>query len=100
MPGEDGGRLRVIATALVESFEEEDSIETAIENHPAGKGVSEREKALLDAQKWANRIDIAREAYGDALVRCSDLGLSNVRIARAVGKTEAAVRMYLKRKRK
>ena len=89
MPGEEVSWLRVV-----------DPISTAIENHPAGKGVSEREKALMEAEKWANRIDIAREAYGEALVRCHDLGLSNVRIARAIGKTEAAVRMYLKRKRK
>jgi hypothetical protein len=89
VPGEEVGRLRVV-----------DPISTAIENHPAGKGVSERDAALLEAEKWSNRVDIAREAYGEALAKCKELGIPNVRIARAVGKTEAAVRMYLKRKRK
>ena len=78
----------------------EKALEAATKSHPSGKAVSEVDRALLEAEKWAKRIDIAREAYGESLARCKELELSNVRIARAVGKTEAAVRMYLKRKRK
>ena len=75
-----------------------DPIEEAVGHHPAGKGVSEERRALLEAAKWSNRMSIARDAYGNALDRCRDLGLSNVAIARAVGKSEAAVRMHFARK--
>lgn len=77
-----------------------DEIETCVENHPAGKGVSERDRALLDAAKWSNRIDVARMGYGQALHRCRALGLSDRVIAEAVGKTPAAIRMHFGRKKK
>lgn len=74
-------------------------MDLSIQHHPAGSGVSEERRALLEAEKWSNRIEIAREAYGDALVCCKELGLTNATIAHAVGKSEAAVRMYVKRKK-
>lgn len=60
----------------------------------------QRERALRDAEVWSNRIDLAREAYGTAVDRCAELGLSQTVIARRVGKTEAAIRMLLKRRKK
>jgi len=73
-------------------------VRDAMESHPAGKGVSELDRARLEARKWSARIDIAREAYAEALSECRRLGLSNVEIARTVGKSEAAIRMHLKRR--
>lgn len=40
----------------------------------------------------------ARSAYEAAVVRCMNVGLSNRKIATAIGKTETAIRLYLKRK--
>lgn len=77
-----------------------DDAQTAVESHPAGKGVSDRDRALLDAQKWSARIDIAREAYAEALDRCREHGVGNTVIARAVGKSEAAIRMHFDRRKK
>lgn len=75
-----------------------DAVEEAIENHPAGKGVTPEQRALLEAAKWSNRVTIARRAYADALDRCRELGIPNTVIAHAVGKTEAAVRMHILRR--
>lgn len=66
--------------------------------HPAGKGVDERERALNTVAKWSARVEAAREGYGLALAECRRLSIPNAVIARRVGKSEAAIRMYLGRK--
>lgn len=59
-----------------------------------------RENALCDAAIWSQRIDLAREAYDASVEQCARLGVSKADIAWRVGKTEAAIRMHLKRKAK
>jgi len=73
-------------------------VEESVDRHPAGKAVPKSRQALLNARKWATRMDIARDAYAEALKECRRLGVSNVEIARAVGKSEAAVRMHFRRR--
>lgn len=58
----------------------------------------ERQIALLDAEVWSSRIELAKSAYGSAVDRCLALGLTPTEIARAVGKTEAAIRMHRDRR--
>lgn len=72
----------------------------AMEDHPAGKALSDGEKALLEVAKWSVRIEVANQEYDRCLKRCRELNLSNTVIARAIGKSEAAVRMRLGRKGK
>lgn len=79
-------------------FVDENSLEESVENHPGGKGVPTQRRALLDAQKWSARIEIARDGYAEALAQCRELGLGNAEIARAVGKSETAIRMHFKRR--
>lgn len=74
------------------------SLEESVENHPVGKRVPAQHRALLDAKKWATRIEIAREGYALSLAECRELGLTNTAIARAVGKSETAVRMHFRRR--
>lgn len=79
-------------------FGAKSAIEEAVDRHPVGKAVPSSRRALLDARKWAARIDIAREGYAEALAECRRLGVSNVEIARMVGKSEAAIRLHFKRR--
>lgn len=60
----------------------------------------EREVALEDAALWSNRIELSRASYGAALDRCEELGISPTTIARRVGKSEAAIRLHLRRRKK
>lgn len=90
----------VDAKAGGEKAESGGELDLAVEHHPAGKAVSERERALLEAKKWSSRVQIAREAYAEALAECRRAGLSNVAIARAVNKSEAAIRMHFGRRSK
>lgn len=69
----------------------------ARESHPAGKGVSPRDRALLNAMKWSKRLDMAREEYVKAITESREQGWSYVQIGKAVEKTEAAVRRMIKR---
>lgn len=75
------------------------AIEKSMSEHPAGKGVSPEVRALLEAGKWAMRMQISRHAYAEALDTCRELGLSNKEIAEATGKSESAIRMHFERKK-
>jgi DNA-directed RNA polymerase specialized sigma24 family protein len=55
-------------------------------------------EALRQVRASAEVLQAAKENYRDALLQARIAGCSNVAIARAAQKTEAAVRMYLKRK--
>lgn len=53
---------------------------------------------LLDRVRHAStRVDDARREYFTAITLAASRGYSNIQIAKAARKTEAAVRMYLKR---
>ena len=53
---------------------------------------------LLDRVRYASvRVDDARREYFTAITLAASRGYSNIQIANAARKTEAAVRMYLKR---
>lgn len=53
---------------------------------------------LSRVRDTAQALERAKAEYRDALLAARDWGCSNVAIARAAQKSEAAVRMYLKRK--
>jgi hypothetical protein len=57
-----------------------------------------RDDLLNHVRASAEVLATAKENYRDALLRARAAGCSNVAIAQAARKTEAAVRMYLKRK--
>jgi DNA-directed RNA polymerase specialized sigma24 family protein len=59
---------------------------------------SAEEQCLKEAAYWNRQRSVATERYGEAVAACKELGLSNARIARAVGKTETAIRTFLKRR--
>lgn len=50
-------------------------------------------------QERAERLDAAKSEYAEAVLAASKAGWPNTVIAKWAGRTEAAVRMYLKRKR-
>lgn len=58
----------------------------------------EREKALRDVARAYTRWQAAKDDYESAVVRASALGLANTEIARKLNVSEAAVRMFLKRR--
>jgi len=57
-----------------------------------------RDEALGLIRQRAIELRQARVNYEVALVEAHDLGIANTIIARAIGCTETAVRMYLKRR--
>ncbi len=57
-----------------------------------------KDRVRSELQSRRSEYELARENYREALGRAKDLGLANTVIARAVGTTEAAVRMYFKRR--
>lgn len=59
--------------------------------------VEEREKALAALKHCKKRREQAADAYADALFNCVELGISNVVMARALGVSETAIRLYRKR---
>lgn len=59
-----------------------------------------RQRLALDALiKASGQLDAAKEEYQRAIFRASEAGIPNTRLARAIGKSESAVRLYLKRKK-
>lgn len=58
----------------------------------------ERDKALREVARAYTRWQTAKDDYESAVVRASALGLSNTEIARKLGVSETAVRMFLKRR--
>lgn len=83
---------------VTESEELVAEIEASVRSHPAGKGLPDREWALRDVEVWANRLDVAREAYAEAVLECEELGIPRHEIAARAGRSESAIRMFLKRK--
>lgn len=60
--------------------------------------VEEKAKALHELKTAKKRRERAAEAYEEALFRCVELDISNVVMARHLGVSETAVRLYRKRK--
>lgn len=58
-------------------------------------GVSE--ELLARVERASAALNTARQEYSTAIFLAASRGYSNVQIARAAKKTEAAIRMYLKR---
>lgn len=56
------------------------------------------ESLLAEAKYWDQQRTVAAQRYAEALEACKQVGLSNTLIARGVGKTEPAIRMFLKRR--
>lgn len=56
-----------------------------------------KDRALSDLTARAHELKVAKAAYEDALYEAKHLKLANTIIARAVGVSEAAIRMYFKR---
>lgn len=75
-------------------------ISGSMSRHPAGSGIDARELALREAERWAAQLDAARHGYVMALRCCRAVGLSNQSIGDRVGRTEGAIRSFLKRNRK
>lgn len=53
---------------------------------------------LAEAKYWDEQRTLATQRYADALEACKQFGLSNTLIAQVVGKTEPAIRMFIKRR--
>lgn len=60
-------------------------------------GENERQ-CLTEAIYWDQQRKVATQRYAEALVACKQLGLSNTLIAKALGKTEPAIRRFLNRR--
>lgn len=60
---------------------------------------AEVHQICLDSLQRADKqLTKAKAAYTQALIRCAENGIPNTVIARKVGRTETAIRTYLKRK--
>ena len=55
------------------------------------------DELLMRVRTASEDLDLAKKEYKVAVFLASSRGHSNVQIARAARKTEAAIRMYLKR---
>ena len=76
-------------------------LEQSIAKHPAGSGIkSERDLALEDLAVRSEVLEMAKKAYAEAIFRCKDLKIPNTVIARRTGRTEAAIRMFVNRKKR
>lgn len=53
---------------------------------------------MVQLEQASKMLDDAKAVYLTAILNGRASGLSNVAIGRAVGRTEAAVRMFIKRK--
>ena len=56
------------------------------------------DELLVNVRDKSQALERAKQEYRTALLLASSRGYSNVQIAKAALKTEAAIRMYLKRK--
>lgn len=56
-----------------------------------------REYALQQARVTSDEVDAAKAAYQQAVLRAHAAGWSNTAIAMVTGKTEAAIRFYIRR---
>jgi len=58
-----------------------------------------QEAAVLLCGMAFDLLQQAKKAYGDAVMAANDIGASNTAIAREVGMSETAIRLYIKRRK-
>ena len=77
-----------------------ESIDQAVMRHPANgnRVTSEREVALENLEQVCVLMDELKSSYQEAVFRCKELDIPNTVIARRAGRTEAAIRMFVRRK--
>lgn len=64
------------------------------------KGLSEETERRLKDVRFAHQdLQVAKKRYEDAVFAAHEHGCSNPQIARQVGMTETAIRLFLKRRK-
>lgn len=76
-----------------------DPVDESMRHHPSYRGPARTdEEVLTDVEMWNSRIIIAREGYLAAVREAHRKHIPHSVIAARVGKSEAAIRMLLRRR--
>jgi hypothetical protein len=59
----------------------------------------DRQEAVMEVQESSKALQKAKERYQKSVLRAHEVGVTNTSIAMAADRTEAAIRLFLKRKK-